>query len=93
VLVRPVRRNHDDAVDQRDPAELQRSVVDAGDRVVGVTAEGIDGNLARRRHRFRGRGSRAATSPPPLQRRHAVGAGGCASPRGRADVRPLVRRD
>src|SRR5438046_3386423 len=27
VLVRPVRRNHDDAVDQRDPAELQRSVV------------------------------------------------------------------
>ena len=39
-VVRPLHRHHDDAVDERHLVDLQRSVVDAGDRVGVVPREG-----------------------------------------------------
>jgi hypothetical protein len=45
-VVLPVRRHGDDAADQRNSADIQRSAVDAGDRVGVVPREGITGRSA-----------------------------------------------
>src|SRR6478672_3496643 len=76
LLVRAVCGNHDDAADQRGPADLQRSAVDARDRLVGVSSESIDGDVGRCRDRICGCDPRASASTPSLQHRDPLALAG-----------------
>jgi hypothetical protein len=67
--VRPVCRNDADAADQRDPPDLQRSVMDASNRPGGVSPESIDGNLDRRRYWFCWCGTRPTAPSPTFQQK------------------------
>jgi hypothetical protein len=86
-------RDHADAADQRNIADVQRSTVDARHRVGGVPPASVEGNMDRRCHRVCRCGLGPSAPPPRVQHRRTVCTGWRILSGRCADVRRLAWND